>query len=86
MSNNNILIWNACGLNNRERRSVVRNLVAQERISVVCLQETKVASVSGTFQSESLPPAALLRRIIDKANAWMGAGFQAMSIFMARAD
>jgi len=51
----------------------------------VCLHETKVASVSGTFQSESLPPAALLRRIIDKANAWMGAGFQAMSIFMARA-
>jgi exonuclease III len=46
MSENHCLIWNARGLNSRARRSVVRNLVSQHGISILCLQETKVANFS----------------------------------------
>jgi hypothetical protein len=42
MSANHVLIWNARGLNSHARRSVVRDIVEQQRISVVCLQETKL--------------------------------------------
>ena len=38
----NFLIWNVRGLNSRARRNVVRELVGQERISLVSLQETKL--------------------------------------------
>lgn len=46
MSANHLLIWNARGLNNRARRSTVRDIVEQHRISIVCLQETKVEQLS----------------------------------------
>jgi hypothetical protein len=36
------------------------------------------------FQAESMSPPVLFKRIIDEANAWMGAGFRAMSVFLAR--
>lgn len=36
-----------------------------------------------TFQAESLSPPALLRVIVDEANAWMAVGLKAMSVFMA---
>jgi hypothetical protein len=39
-----------------------------------------------TFESKSMTPVVLLRQIVDEANAWMGAGFEAMSIFLARTD
>jgi exonuclease III len=42
MLTDNILIWNVRGLNSRARRSVVRELVAQERFTLVALQETKL--------------------------------------------
>ena len=38
----NILIWNVRGLNSQARRNVVRELVVQERISLISLQETKL--------------------------------------------
>ena len=38
----NILIWNVRGLNSRARRSVVRELVAQERFTLVALHERKL--------------------------------------------
>jgi hypothetical protein len=47
MSNNHVLTWNACGLNCRARRSVVRDSIVQQRASVVCLQESKVADSVG---------------------------------------
>jgi len=46
MSANHILGWNASGLNSRARRSAVRDIVEQQRISVVCLQESKVERLS----------------------------------------
>jgi exonuclease III len=46
MSDNNILIWNVRGLNARPRRDVVRELVAAERPSIVCLKETKLGVIS----------------------------------------
>lgn len=46
MSAKHVLIWNARGLNSRARRSAVRDIVEQHRISIVCLQETKLEQVS----------------------------------------
>jgi hypothetical protein len=37
-----------------------------------------------TFQAESLSPPALFDQIVDEANAWIGAGFRAMSVFLAQ--
>lgn len=42
MNYNQFLVWNARGLNSRARRTAVRDIIVQERVSVVCLQETKV--------------------------------------------
>lgn len=54
MNNQNLLIWNAGGLNSRARRSVVRNLDAQEHASVICLQETKVADGTVSMAQQDL--------------------------------
>lgn len=45
MASCNMVVWNACSLNMRARRSAVRELVVSERVSLVCLQETKLADV-----------------------------------------
>jgi exonuclease III len=56
MSANHILIWNARGLNCRARRSAVRDVVVQRRISIVCLQETKIHNfpVSWNFETTGI--------------------------------
>jgi hypothetical protein len=41
MNTNQLLVWNARGIDGRGRRSVVREFVDQHRVSVLCLQETK---------------------------------------------
>jgi exonuclease III len=46
MSSGSILVWNVCGLNARARRDIVRELVASEHPSIVCLQETKLHVIS----------------------------------------
>jgi exonuclease III len=46
MSSGSILVWNVRGLNARARRDVVRELVASEHPSIVCLQETKLHVIS----------------------------------------
>ena len=38
----------------RARRKVVRDLIVQERVSLVCLQETKLSNVSNQLASECL--------------------------------
>ena len=38
----NFLIWNVRGLNARARRNVVRDLIADQGVSLVSLQETKL--------------------------------------------
>jgi exonuclease III len=46
MSANQLLVWNARGLNSRARRSAVRSIVEQQRASIVCLQESKIENFS----------------------------------------
>lgn len=48
----NVLIWNVRGLNMRARRSVVREFMLQERVSVLCLVETKVTVLSPAMANE----------------------------------
>jgi exonuclease III len=52
MRANHLLIWNARGLNSCARRSVVRDIVMQQRASIVCLQESKVADFSVTLNND----------------------------------
>lgn len=42
----NFLIWNVRGLNDRARRDNVRKVVDITRLTVICLQETKLATIS----------------------------------------
>lgn len=42
MDNENCLIWNVRGFNAWSRRNVVRMIVDQERVTLLCLQETKL--------------------------------------------
>jgi exonuclease III len=37
-----LVVWNARGLNQRARRTMIQELVRSERASFVCLQETKL--------------------------------------------
>lgn len=52
MINENCLIWNVRGLNSRSRRNVVRELIAQENISLLSLQETKLHNCPGSLVIE----------------------------------
>ena len=52
MLNENCLVWNVRGLNSRSRRNVVRELVAQENISLLSLQETKLDDCSDSLVLE----------------------------------
>lgn len=56
MNYEQFLVWNVRGLNNRARRTAVRDLVSLERVDVVCIQETKVAVFSVTMLNELLGP------------------------------
>ncbi len=44
-----ICSWNIRGLNNPSKRNAVRHVLSNIRNVVVCLQETKVHCVSGSF-------------------------------------
>lgn len=41
-----ILSWNVRGLNAREKRSVLKSLLQQWKVDLVCLQETKMREIS----------------------------------------
>ena len=75
MSNENILVWNVRGLNGRARRNVVRDLIVQERVSLVCLQETKLSNVSNQLASECLGTSfeyAFLPAVISAGGVLLG--------------
>jgi exonuclease III len=64
MDYENILFWNVCGHNARSRRVVVAELVAHDRVSLLCLQETKLdvsdehmlsTMLNESFQYASIP-------------------------------
>jgi hypothetical protein len=42
MDSDTLIFWNVWGLNARARRDVVASLVAQEQVSILCVQETKL--------------------------------------------
>jgi exonuclease III len=46
MNPSTILVWNVRGLNQRDRRNSVRDVVLSSNADIVCLQETKVANMS----------------------------------------
>ena len=46
MDSNCFLIWNVRGLNDRVKRNSVKSLVVDIRPSIICLQETKLCSIS----------------------------------------
>jgi DNA phosphorothioation-dependent restriction protein DptG len=49
-----ILNWNVRGINNSARRKVVRDLVSDTRPTIVCLQESKLTSVTVQIIKETL--------------------------------
>ena len=46
MNPSHILFWNVRGLNSVARRGVVRALVDAAKIDIICLQETKMVTIS----------------------------------------
>jgi exonuclease III len=40
-----ILSWNVRGLNEKDKRATVLNFINSEKSDIVCLQETKLASI-----------------------------------------
>ena len=44
-----LLSWNVRELNNPRKRLVYKNLLKEWKCDIVCLQETKVASINATF-------------------------------------
>jgi exonuclease III len=49
-----VLNWNVRGLNNPAHRQVVKDLVADNACSVICIQETKLSSVDDALISATL--------------------------------
>ena len=41
-----MILWNVRGLNDPRKRLVVKNLMQEWKCDVVCLQETKIASMN----------------------------------------
>ena len=44
-----ILIWNVRGANNRNKRKIIKSLIKDHRVDLVCLQETKIQEMSTTI-------------------------------------
>lgn len=53
-TNPKVIFWNVRGLNNRAKRAAVRTVIATAAPCIVCLQETKLSSVSPSHVSETL--------------------------------
>ena len=41
-----ILIWNVRGANNRNKRKIIESLIKDDKVDLVCLQETKIQEMS----------------------------------------
>ena len=41
-----ILSWNIRGVNNSDKRKVIKNLIRTNKVDLVCLQETKVQEMN----------------------------------------
>lgn len=52
----NILCWNVRGLNSAARRASTRNVVSALGATIVCLQETKIATWTARLVTDALGP------------------------------
>lgn len=52
--NENILVWNMRGLNSRARRDAVCDVVHDERVSLLCLEKTKMDVIPSRIILEML--------------------------------
>ena len=41
-----ILFWNVRGVNDRNKRKIIKALIKSQRVDLVCLQETKIQDMS----------------------------------------
>ena len=41
-----ILSWNVRGVNDRNKRKVIKTLIKSQKVDMVCLQETKIQDMS----------------------------------------
>ena len=41
-----ILSWNVRGVNDPEKRKVIKNFIRTQRVDLVCLQETKIQGMN----------------------------------------
>ena len=44
-----ILSWNVRGVNDPEKRKVIRNFIRTQRVDLVCLQETKIQGMNKAY-------------------------------------
>lgn len=56
MNCENVLVWNVRGLSARAHRNVVHEVVSLERVSMLCLQETKLPCFTRAVINEMLGP------------------------------
>ena len=41
-----IMTWNVRGVNDPDRRKIIRNFIRYQRVDLVCLQETKIQEMT----------------------------------------
>ena len=41
--------WNVRGVNNPNKRNIIRNFIRSQRVDLVCLQETKIQELSSAI-------------------------------------
>jgi exonuclease III len=84
MNDNKCVIfnWNVSGLNGTVRRQVVRDLVADHRATIVCLQETKLQPVDDRIITETLGPHFVGAYAALPANGVRGGVIIACSVFL----
>ena len=54
-----IMTWNVRGVNDPDRRKIIRNFIRYQRVDLVCLQETKIQEMTASV-ARSLGVGSLL--------------------------
>ena len=55
--NPELLGWNICGMNDSDKRDVVREFATSVMVNLICLMETKVAVIDRFFLIQCLGPS-----------------------------
>lgn len=59
MNGENLLVWNVRGLGARACRNVMSQVVSLEKVSLLCIQETKLSCIPASIISDMLGPPRL---------------------------